>query len=66
LNGSVSWDVIRDYRGPTEWWHGTDMAVVPYGEGKMILSTLRIVENLGKDPVADKRLFNLIKWASRP
>jgi hypothetical protein len=65
IAGSVSWDVIRDYRGPTEWWHGTDMAVVPYGEGKMILSMLRIVVNLGTDPVADKLLFNLIEWASR-
>jgi beta-galactosidase len=66
IAGSVSWDVIRDYRGPTEWWHGADMAVLEYGEGELILSTLRIVENLGRDPVADKLLFNLIKWSTRP
>ena len=27
-------------------------------------SALRIVENLGKDPVADKILFNLIEWTT--
>jgi hypothetical protein len=64
IAGSMSWDVIRDYRGPTEWWHGTDLAVVPHGKGRMILSTLRIVGNLGEDPVADKILFNLIEWAA--
>jgi hypothetical protein len=64
IAGSVSWDVIRDYRGPTEWWHGTDLAVVKHGKGTMILSTLKIVEHLGKDPVADKILFNMIKWSA--
>jgi len=61
--GSLSWDVIRDYRGPTEWWHGSDLAVVKHGKGTMVLSMLRIVENLGKDPVADKLLFNMLDWA---
>jgi hypothetical protein len=32
----------------------------------MILSMLRIVENLGRDPVADKILFNLIEWTAGP
>jgi len=66
IAGSVSWDVIRDYRGPTDWWHGTDVAIVKHGKGTTVLSTLRIVDNLGKDPVADKLLFNLIKWSAAP
>jgi len=28
--------------------------------GRIILSTLRLVENLGVDPVADRILYNLI------
>ena len=30
-----------------------------------IVSQLRLLDNLGKDPVADKILFNLIHFASR-
>jgi hypothetical protein len=66
IAGSVTWDIIRDYRGPTEWWHGTDVAVVRHGDGRMILSMLKIVENLGTDPVADRILMNLIRFATRP
>ena len=35
------------------------------GKGKMLLSTLRIIEFLGKDPVADKILYNMINFASK-
>jgi hypothetical protein len=63
IAGSVSWDINRDYRGPTQWWHGTDLAVVPHGKGSMILSMLRIVENLGRDPVADRLIMNLLRFA---
>ena len=63
IAGSVSWDIQRDYRGPTEWWHGTDLAVVPHGEGKLVLSMLRVVEHVGKDPVADRLFENMIRFA---
>jgi hypothetical protein len=32
----------------------------------MVLSMLRSVEHLGRDPVADKILFNLIEWTAGP
>jgi hypothetical protein len=51
------------YSGPGESWWGADLAVVPHGKGRSLVSQLRIVENLGKDPVADKILFNLIEYA---
>ena len=41
-----------------------DMGVVGHGAGRYVLNTLRLVENLGTDPVADKILFNLIHWAA--
>ena len=54
----------RHYYGPGDVWHGADLAVVPCGEGRVIASHLRIIENLGEDPVADKILYNLIEWTS--
>ena len=41
-----------------------DLGVVSHGRGRYVLSSMRIVENLGKDPVADKILFNLIEWTT--
>ena len=53
------------YSGPGESWWGTDLAVVPKGKGQVVISQLRIVENLGKDPVADKLLQNLIRFCQQ-
>jgi len=50
------------YLGPGESWWGADMALLPHGQGRCLISQLRIVENLGKDPVADRLLYNLIHF----
>ena len=55
---------IPDYLGPEPAWWGTDLGVVQQGQGRFILSSLRLVDNLGKDPVADRILFNLIEYAA--
>ena len=55
----------RHYYGPGDTWWGADMAIVPLGSGRCIVSQLRLVENLGQDPVADRILFNLIDFANR-
>ncbi len=52
------------YSGPGESWWGSDLALVPLGRGRCVVSQLRIVENLGRDPVADKLLYNLIEFAA--
>jgi len=52
------------YSGPGESWWGADLAIVPHGRGRIVVSQLRIVENLGKDPVADKLLYNLMQFAT--
>ncbi len=67
--GSVSyeWGTTRpdaNYHGPRNVWWGSDMVVVPYGKGRLLLSTLRITENLGQDPVADKLFYNMVRWAA--
>ena len=41
--------------------YGSDLAVVPYGKGRLIISTYRIADNLGVDPVADKLLSNMLR-----
>jgi hypothetical protein len=53
----------RHYYGPGDTWHGSDVVVVPVGEGRCILSQLRLIDFLGRDPVADRILYNLIEWA---
>jgi hypothetical protein len=53
------------YSGPGESWWGADLAVVPFGKGRCIVSQLRLVNNLGKDPVADKIMYNMINFASK-
>lgn len=60
-----SFDHKLHYSGPGESWWGADMALVPTGKGQALVSQLRIVENLGKDPVADKLLFNIIRYVTR-
>jgi len=54
----------QNYLGPSPAWYGMDMGVVSCGQGRYVLSALRVVENLGTDPVADKILLNLIEWTT--
>ncbi len=71
IAGSIGFDWYPDYDlskrhyyGPGDVWWGADLAVVPLGQGRCITSQLRLVENIGRDPVADKILFNLIDWTT--
>lgn len=55
----------RHYNGTGDVWWAADVLETEFGKGKMLLSTLRIIEFLGKDPVADKLLYNIINYASK-
>ncbi len=55
----------RHYYGPGDSWWGAVVTNLPRGEGRLILSQLRLLDNLGKDPVADKILFNLIRFTTK-
>ena len=50
----------RHYNGIGDVFWAADVLLVERGNGKMLYSTLKITENLGKDPVADKLLYNMI------
>jgi beta-galactosidase len=54
----------RHYYGPGDVWWGSDLVIAPVGKGHCIASQFRLVENLGKDPVADRMLYNLIAYAA--
>ena len=44
---------------------GLMLAVYDLGEGRLILNTLRIRENLGRHPAAEQLLRNLLRYAAR-
>jgi hypothetical protein len=52
------------YLGPGASWWGADLALVPFEKGRYLVSQMRLVENLGKDPVADKLLNNIIRFVT--
>jgi len=41
---------------------GSDIIEVPLGRGKILLSTFKLVDNLGKDSLADRMFVNMIKY----
>ena len=67
--GSISFQEPTDrfrknYHGPDDAWWGGDVVAVAYGDGQFVLSTLHIQEHLNADPVAEKILYNVIRWAA--
>ena len=57
--------MVRHYNGPGEVWWAADVLETEFGKGTMLLSTMRIIEFLDKDPVAEKLLYNYINYASK-
>ena len=51
----------RHYIGSGDVWMGSDLIRTPHGKGTIWLNTMRLVPNLGKDPVADMILLNLLQ-----
>ncbi|NIA15415.1 MAG: hypothetical protein GWP08_15215 [Nitrospiraceae bacterium] len=48
----------------TTWW-GSDVLVCRYGSGRIVFTHLRVLQNLGHDPVADRIFVNLLRHFSR-
>ncbi len=52
----------RTHHGPEKFEWGADVLLVRHGRGRMLLSTLELMQNLRHDPVADKLLTNMISF----
>jgi len=70
LAGVITYDqqknmdiMLRHYNGIGDVLWAADLLEVAKGNGKMLYSTLKLIPNLGKDPVADKLLCNMIELA---
>lgn len=50
--------------GETTWW-GSDILVRRFGSGRIVFTHMRVLEHLGKDPVADRLFVNMLKHFSR-
>ena len=67
IGGNITYDWYaglkhkQNYIGVTKAFHGADLTQISHGNGKYVLCTHRIVENLGTDPVADRLLGNMLK-----
>lgn len=44
---------------------GLFVAVYPSGKGRIVINTLKVRENLGRDPVAERLLRNMLRYAAR-
>lgn len=51
--------------GGQGYWAGSNLLIYNFGSGKVIVSTLRILPNLGKNPAADRILLNMVAFASK-
>ena len=52
----------RNYIGSGDVWSGSDLSISKHGKGEMILSTLKLIENLNYDPVSEIVLLNIINY----
>lgn len=50
--------------GESTWW-GSDILVRRFGAGRLVFTHLRVLENLGRDPVADRLFVNLVRHFAR-
>jgi hypothetical protein len=50
--------------GESTWW-GNDILVRRLGAGRLVFTHLRILENLGRDPVAERLFVNLVHHFAR-
>ena len=57
-------DMVRHYNGHGDVWWAATVLEHEVGEGMVILSTLRILQNLSNDPVADLIFSNMLNFIS--
>ncbi len=55
----------QNYTGVSGAYDAADVFFRSYGKGRYLLSTLRLTQSLGQDPVADQIFFNLARWLEK-
>ncbi len=50
--------------GGQGYWSAANLVMYRFGEGTIIVSTLRLLETLGRHPAADRMVLNLLTYAS--
>jgi len=51
---------VRGCKHARDLRSGADFCIMPFGKGRLLFNTYKIMNNLLKDPVADKLLFNML------
>lgn len=54
---------LQNYHGVEPFFCAADLVAEPVGQGWAIYSAFRILHALGRDPLADRLLLNLLGWA---
>lgn len=72
ISGVIGYDhfpenkiMLRHYNGPGDVWWAATVLEKDFGKGLSIFSTLRLLENLGKDPVAEIILKNMLDYMNQ-
>ena len=60
-----SWGAVAGAVSGCQGFIGHCVLIVPAGRGRIVLSTLRIVENLESDPLAERLLANMIRYTEQ-
>ncbi|HME53731.1 MAG TPA: glycoside hydrolase family 2 TIM barrel-domain containing protein [Candidatus Lokiarchaeia archaeon] len=58
----VGYYPTRDKSG---YYSGIHVAIYPFFEGKFIINTFMILDHLGRNPVGDRILLNMVRFASQ-
>ncbi len=48
--------------GGDGYWSGSNLLILPVGKGRVVLSTLQLMDNLGRHPAADRIVINLLRY----
>ncbi len=51
---------------PGAYWCDTMLSVHKLGQGRFILNSLRVRQELGRDPTAERLLRNMLRYAAKP
>ncbi|MCC2685042.1 MAG: beta-galactosidase [Paenibacillaceae bacterium] len=52
----------QNYTGIAPAFDAAELIAVPHGQGRYVLSTLRLPEQIGTDPLAKRILTNMLSW----